>query len=271
MIQINLLDSAQSKNHKRAVVDKPMPAGGVSFVVIAAVILMIALNGAVGWTCWSAISDSSNKYEAVAAKYKKVQGQIDSKMKTADEVRKFREVVSNQMDVLRTLDPPDRILWSQKINMLASLIPSDVFIDEVRINEDVQMVETEASRKAIETWKKSNDQKKGAQPKQVFRPVLRYHLTLSGLAMGEDHDAQNNNVMAFQRALNEYQTTDAVGHAHRFMDGFQQEMQFEVIKGEVYEGVAVNKFVFKLTTVPFGEEKAKPAPAPEKRVASAAK
>lgn len=264
MIQINLLDVSQTKGQRTASVSIP---GGGSFIVAAAVILMLGLNAALGWMAWSTIADSHAKYAKVRAEVKTVEGQIAAKVKDAESVKKFREVIANQMDVLRSLDPPDRILWSQKINMLASLIPSSVFIDDIRINEDVQMVETEASKKAAADWKNSKSAKKGPEPKKAFRPVIRYRLTLSGLAEGEDNIAQFNNVMAFQRALNEHQTVDASGHAQRFMDGFQKEMQFDLIKGDTYEGVGVNKFVFKLTTLPFGEEKSK-QPA-EARIAAA--
>lgn len=267
MIQINLLDSSQSKSQRSAAMS--VSSGGGSFLLAIAIVVMIGLNLALAWTALSTIAASRSKLVKVRGELASVQRQIDSKTKQAEEIKTFRDVVTNQMDVLRSLDPPDRILWSQKINMLASLIPSSVFIDDVRINEDVQMVETEASKKAGADWKASTNKKKGPEPKKAYRPVIRYHLTLSGVAEGEDNIAQFNNVMAFQRALNEHRMVDPAGHAQRFMDGFQKEIQFHMIKGDEYEGVQVNKFVFELTTLPLGEEK--PRQTAEPRIASATK
>lgn len=268
MIQINLLDPAQVKGGRKSIAAIPSGASGAgSFIVAAAVVLALGLNLALGWSAWQRVAVSQAACARVKSDYKSVQAEIDAKTKDADQVRKFREVVANQMDVLRSLDPPDRILWSQKINMLASLVPAAVFVDEVRVNEDVQMVETDASKTAIENWKKNTKNNKGPQPKQVFRPVIRYHMVLVGLAMGKDNIEQFNNVMAFHRALTGHRTVDAAGHAQRFMDGFESDVKFDVIKGEVYEEVPVNKFVFKLTTLPLGDEpRQKPA---EARVASA--
>src|SRR5690606_36431461 len=148
-------------------------------------------------------------------------------MGQAEQVRKFREVVNNQMDVLRSLDPPDRILWSEKLNMLAGLIPPDVFLDEVKVVERVDLVETEQSKAAREAWRKNDNSKKGPEPKIVYRPVISYNLFITGLALGDNHVEQFNNVMAFHKAMIDHEEPARGGETRRFMDGFRDEIQFE--------------------------------------------
>jgi hypothetical protein len=174
-------------------------------------------------------------------------------MTLADQIKQYREIVANQMDVLRSLDPPDRILWCEKINMLANLIPQNVFLAEVKIQENVKMVETEQSKAAREKWEKSKNKEKIKEPPMVQKPVINYDVHLTGLGLGKDNVEQMQNVTAFHRAITEYTETDEKGTRH-FMDGFANNIEFESVEATVYEGTPVNKFIFKLTTKPMGED-----------------
>ncbi len=254
MIRINLLDSTQQKKARRGATPGAATGRAGAALVVFVALAFLTLDGTLAWRMWSQVDRSKRELKAAVAEHAELERKISLQTNEAAEVSRFREVVANQMDVLRSLDPPDRILWSQKINMLASLTPNNVFLDEIRIAEMVEEVETEASKQAIENWRKSTDKNKGPQPAPVRRPVIRYRLVLTGLATGEDHIEQFDNVMAFYRSMIDYQMVDTQGQPQRFMDGFHREMEFEEIKGEVYEGVGVNKFIFRLTTLPMGEE-----------------
>lgn len=255
MIKINLLP--QNMANSRAT--GPQKANSPMTIVIMAGVLMAVLNGLAGWLAFSSVIAAKDDVDRVQAKYDKINKQIETRVKEADEVRKFREVVKNQMDVLRSLDPPERLLWSEKMNMLANLMPPDVFVSEILVTEKVEMVETDASKAAHMKWEKL-DKKKGPEPGKVNRPLITYEMKLTGLALGKDSTEQLNNVVKFHTALNSYKMTDAQGKERRFMDGFNPTIEMGGTLTTVYEGTAVDQFIFTLKTKAIGaEEQKKPA------------
>ena len=149
MIQINLLDQSQAKNRtRRARVGGGGGANGSTgnLIVAVAALAMLALNGGVAWTAFQKVYSAGDEARNLSRKIRTVENQIAKSYQSSQQIRDFEEVVNNQKEVLRTLDPPDRILWCEKINMLANLIPSNVFVSQIDINEVVVMVETDQSR-----------------------------------------------------------------------------------------------------------------------------
>ncbi|HOE96373.1 MAG TPA: hypothetical protein PLS90_05570 [Candidatus Sumerlaeota bacterium] len=277
MIQINLLENSSTRHRARTAAagggaaggaGTGAGAGGLGAIVWLALILVLGANGGLGWIAWSKVKVAGDEFRAAERKQKQIEEQIEKQLTEAEQVRKFREVINNQLDVLRSLDPPDRILWSQKVNMLANLIPANVFLTELDIQEDVTMVETEASKAAREAWKKSKAEDKGKEPQPVMRPVIKYIVRLTGVALGNDAHQQFENVTRFHHAMINHVEEDAQGGTVRFMDGFQSNIEFEKVEATVYQGTPCNAFTFKLTTHPMGQQEN--APAAEKRqVASA--
>lgn len=260
MIRINLLDQGTIKGSRPGKA-APLGAsrsssagGGGSMLVMLVAIGMLAINGAAFFYAWGNVQASNRRVSAIETKVASVKKEIGLKEQEAAQLQHYREVLANQMDVLRSLDPTDRILWCEKINMLANLIPANVFIAEVKISEDVKMVETEQSKKARETWAKSKSKTKGKEPEVVTRPVISYVVRLTGLALGKDNVEQFNNVLAFHKAMTEHELVGRNGAKVRFMDNFNENIEFESVEATLYEGTPVNKFIFKLTTKPMGEE-----------------
>src|SRR5690606_10492980 len=140
-----------------------------------------------------------------------------------------------------------------KINMLANLVPANVFLTEVKVQEQVEMVETEASRLAREKWENTDKKDRGEQPEAVRRPVIHYDLTISGMAPGRDSTQMFDNALEFHRAMIAPQMVDTDGLTRRFMDGFVNNLDVGSIEADVHEGQRVNKFVFKLRTEDVGE------------------
>jgi hypothetical protein len=275
MIQINLLDQTGSKAARTSTA--PLVAGGPrsngnggglgAMLVPVFILAMLLVNGGLGWMAWQNVSASNRQYAEVQLAQRKVKTEISKKMDQAEQIKKYREVVANQMDVLKSLDPSDRILWCEKLNMLSDLVPQNVFLAEVKINEDVKMVETAQSKAAREKWEQSKDKTKLKEPPMVQKPVISYIVRLTGLALGKDNVEQMQNVTAFHRAITEFAEKDTRGAAHRFMDGFNNNIEFESVEATTYEGTPVNKFIFKLTTKPMGEDSPKTAADATKKVA----
>jgi hypothetical protein len=260
MIQINLLDQpgskgkpgAQGVSFSSAARPGGSPAGGI--LIVLALALLLALDGGLFYYAYSQVEASTAALNTVKAKQKKLKSEIEKKTAMADQVRQYREVVANQMDVLKSLDPPDRILWCEKINALSNLMPPNVFLAQFKVDENVKMVETQQSVEARAKWAKSPKKGSTKEPAAVQKPVISYSVLLVGLALGKDNVEQMQNVTAFHKALIDNSEQDAAGKTRRFMDGFNDNIEFESVEATMYEGTPVNKFIFRLTTKPMGSD-----------------
>lgn len=253
MIQINLLEKTTNQSRRRV---KTSSGGGIgNLLLIVAVVVMVSLNGVSGWWAFNKVNVARTDAMQIKQQIDDLQAKIDAKHSDSEAIARFEEVITNQKHVLASLDPSDRILWCQKINQLAELMPSSVFLDEIVVEEIVRMIETEESKKARAAWEKKPQAERGPEPETVKKPVIHYELTLQGLASGRDNVEQFDNVLAFQRALVGHEMTTESGESVRFMNGFEEQIDFESIEATVYEGMPVNQFVFKLKTIPMGEDK----------------
>lgn len=262
MIQINLLDQPGAKTTKVSSAAgsafsapaKPSGSPAVTVVVLLLAGVLLVVNAGAAYFAYSNVLQSENSLEQVKNSQKKLKDEIAHKMSQAEQIRHYREVVSNQMDVLRSLDPPNRILWCEKINELSDLMPPKVFLSEIKVTENSKMVETQQSKDARANWEKSPKKSKLPPPPVVQKPVISYDVFVTGLALGRDNVEQMKNVTAFHKALIENSGVDASGKPIHFMDGFNDNIEFESLEATLYEGTPVNKFVFKLTTKPSGED-----------------
>lgn len=267
MIQINLLQETGRKASSRkksgaAAVRRP-GGGGPSPLFLLTLVAALLLNGLAGYYYYNQISAARIEYEDAKASRDKYKREIEQNLSKAEEVRKFREVVENQMDVLRTLDPPERILWCEKLNMISNLMPPNVFLSDLEVTEQVEMVETEESRAAHAAWEKTPPEKRGKEPAIVKKPILNYVLRLTGLALGADNVEQMNNIMKLHNALMTHEAKDPMGQRRRFMDGFQETIEFGTIEATNHEGEPVNRFQLTLISHKMGGAAPKAGPKPE--------
>lgn len=247
MIQINLLpDSTKAKSKPKKRSSSSISTGGPIIVLFA----LVAFGGvgALGFASWNSVHKVKANFLKLRAEKQAVEKEVDQFSSKAKEIKRLRQLFTNQWEVLQSLDPPDRILWAEKVNMLAELMPTDVFLTKVELEENVVEVEIESSIQARQAWEKGG--KKGDKPEVVKKPVITYDFTLTGLATGDDNVEQFDNVIKFHDALVSAESTNARGETRRFMDRFDPNVEFETVEAVLYEGVPVNKFIFKLRTQP---------------------
>lgn len=261
MIQINLLPTTDRKGGAAKKAEKVKSVGGAfeSLVVLVFAGATFAVVGATGYLSWNKVHQTKVAYHKLESEKKQIESEIDKFSDKAKEVQRMREIFDNQWEVLQSLDPPNRILWSEKINMLADLIPADVFLTKLHLEEHVTDVEIESSIEAREKWEAGG--KKGPKPPVVKKPVITYTFRITGLATGSDNVEQFDNVIKFSDAIVAHESTDARGNKTRFMDNFSPNIDFEELEATLYEGTPVNQFTFRLTTEPMGKDE-KPASKP---------
>lgn len=253
MIQINLLPGTENKGKAKGKGPvKEGPSGGAfeGFLILMFGLVVFSAVGAAGYTSWSSVHEEKVKFERLDAQKKAVDKEVSTLSPQAKEIAHMRDVFNSQWEVLQSLDPPNRILWCEKINMLANLIPSDVFLTKLDLTEQVVDVETQASIDARTKWESAG--KKGEKPPVAKRPVISYTLRLTGIATGADNVEQFDNVIKFHDALIANESVDAKGAKHHFMDNFDPNISFETVQANLYEGQPVNQFTFRLQTKAIG-------------------
>ncbi len=258
MIQINLLPEAEGRARRARPARAAAPGGALATaVVVAAGVAVAAVIGGVfyQWS-WLPRVEAQKALKEAEDERTRVQTQINRLSPEASEIREARARLDQQLEILNALDPPQRVLWSQKFNMLAHLIPAEVFLNRMELTEQVVEVETEDSKRRRREWEEAG-RPRDRRPVVVKKPVVTYTLRVNGLASGADNVEQLNNMMKFHDALQAYE--DESGN--RFIDGFNADIGVDLARASVYEGFNVTEFTFVLKTIPAGAE-ATPARSP---------
>lgn len=253
MIEINLLPETERKGRAAAgaATRKPGAAAGsgmegLAVLGFAALVTIVVVAG--GLFALSKVRAAEQLVAVKQQELKKVENEIQKHAKEARQIRRMREVLNNQWEVLQALDPPDRILWAEKLDMLANLMPPNVFLTNINVKENLVEVETEASIRNRRRWE-AND-KQGPRPPVVKKPIITYQLGLKGLTTGSDNVEQFDNVLKFHQALVNHELVDDKGVKRGFMDGFNPNIEFESVRATLYQGFPVNEFSFRMRTKP---------------------
>lgn len=255
MIEVNLLPESELKGRAKRKTPKKAtnPGGGMaSLAIFVFAVGCMSAVGATGYYSWNQVHAAKAKVGVLQADKRVVDGEIEKLADEAQEIRHLREVFSNQWEILQSLDPPKRVLWCEKINMLSDLIPPDIFLTDLKVQEHVVEVEIQSSIDARMKWEADN--RKGPQPPRAMKPVITYTLTLVGVATGADNNEQFDNANNFQKALASHVGVNAQGEKTRFMENFDPVIDFRSLEATLYEGVPVNQFTYILRTRPISSE-----------------
>lgn len=257
MIRINLLPGAEKKGRAAGRAAAPVAAGGGSFTPLAMVVLVLFLgvDGFLLWSGYNTIQKSEKRIVEKKAEQAKIEKELAELGPEAVQIEYEMRLFDTQLEILRSLD--NRILWSQKLNMMAKLIPPSVFLSEIAITENFREVEIKSSVEARKKFEQSKGKERGEKPEVVKKPVVSYTLRLSGLATGSDSVQQLDNVSKFHDALVTFEEKDGKGETVRFMDNMKPSIEFEFVEAYVYERkYPVQRFAFTLSSVAIGDDEA---------------
>ena len=87
--------------------------------------------------------------------------------------------------MLNVLDPPNRLLWTEKLNIISDLRPENIYITQLEVTENVNQIETVASKRAIADWdeaKEDGEPLETPRPRPVKVPIITQELTLTGVS-----------------------------------------------------------------------------------------
>src|SRR5690606_21172648 len=108
--------------------------------------------------------------------------EIEQKEEQFEELQEMERVLRNQIALLETLDPPDRLFWAEKLNLLPLYVPDGVFLTTIEVTESSREVETADSRRLQDEWRRKPARSRGPQPPQEFQTIITQQLELEGVS-----------------------------------------------------------------------------------------
>ncbi|OQB22650.1 MAG: hypothetical protein BWY12_00691 [candidate division BRC1 bacterium ADurb.Bin183] len=247
MIKINLLPPEKIKAKKDSSRASAPPSSATPFVAIILILVYIVAIAFAYWVIKTKMDDDK-KVVSLTQNRDNLKKNVESRQKEFKELLDLRMMLSNQIEILKSLDPPDRLLWAEKINMMADIVPKGVYLTNIVVTEDLQEVETEESKNARITWEKGG--KKGNAPPSVKKPLVTQTLAISGVTWHEDADQRLQLIMKFHDGMKNYSNRGSNGKTRNFMDNFQDLIGIEGTYEETVAGRPINRFKLILKTKP---------------------
>ncbi|MCX7000914.1 MAG: hypothetical protein NT106_11570, partial [Candidatus Sumerlaeota bacterium] len=218
MIKINLLPPEMTKFKKESVKIFKVPSDTTPIVIIVLIIVFIAVFSIVYSVVHKKLKDD-REVSTLQAERETLKKDVESKQKQFKDLIGLRTILASQMEILKALDPPNRLLWAEKINMLAEIVPPGVYLTNMDVSEDIREAETQESMKIREAWIKGG--KKGAEPPQINKPIVTQTLAIEGITWADAADQRIQLIMKFHDAIRNYSKRGMDGSTRRFMDNFQ--------------------------------------------------
>lgn len=276
MIKINLLP--QDSKGKQRTTRQPGRAGAHTRVVgdnisplvwlfLAGIYIVVVVSAYFTFTPMVRIVSEKNMKIEEHAKLKK---EVKAIEETFEKLKETAEIAKMQAEVIDVLMPKNPLLWSEKLNQLALLIPNKVYMTSFSMNEKVTEKETAESKKARKDWKKNPF---GEEPRVMKRPIITNSITINGVTVGDESDRRLKLILDFIDALKYYDWNTAraeagnviaatqgtlknksafVASTRKFGDHFKPNIKLGTISTTSYGGVVVSKFRLDLTTKPVG-------------------
>ncbi len=249
MIKINLLPQELQKGKKDRTPSAAAkaPVSGMPLVVGVLILAFVAA----GFTGYKVIGKKVREDRAVRALTNERDAkkkEVESKQQEFKELMELKTLLENQIEILNALDPPHRLLWSEKINMIAEVIPKNVFVTNLKMTELVQEEETNESKMRRETWTKAGA--KGTPPPTIKKPKITQTLVISGITWADDPEQRLALILKFHDAMKEHTMPGFDGKPRRFMDNFKDQIRIEPTWVDRMAGRAVNRFKLVLVTEP---------------------
>jgi Tfp pilus assembly protein PilN len=297
MIKINLLPPELQGKKGRAKA-RPAVFGGISPAVGTALMAGVLVVLLAAWIIvgygliWSPISKAEAKESGMNAECDKQKKDLETKKAGYEKDFAEWKLMQDQKEILQELKPANRLLWSEKLNMLVNLVPQDVYITGVEVTEKVDLVETESSKEARAAYAKKKkesetavlDEKQkaakvralGPEPKMIPKQVISQTLIIKAATLiREDGSDRIAKVSEFERNMQQYEMKNAKGEVRRFKDFFEKTQDDEqkmavnmgLMEQKLLDGVFVWAFEFSVNTEkpPVTETKTEEKPAAPRR------
>jgi hypothetical protein len=226
MIRVNLLPkelSSRQPGGKRPA--KAAGAGGsaiVSFLIMVIAVGSIGGSGYYAWTTYDTHEKAVEKRAGLEKDKKSKRAEADNKQREFTELRAKFDRAIDKARVLLMLDPPDRLLWAEKLNMLADMRPDGIALIDVKLIEEVKLVETPESIRMRQEFDKLEAKAKRGQTKPTAKkvPLISQIFSITGVAYNQQQPKRLEDINNFSQMIESYYVTMDDRAIRRFMDGF---------------------------------------------------
>lgn len=248
MIKINLLPQEMAGGRAGA----GAPSGGAGSALVFMILLIVfVLDAAIAGVLFVNWNKAKSEYESVKKQSDAVAKELKETEVLYSETKSSLERMSKLIAVARALDPPDRLLWSRKLNALPLLVPEGVFLTQVQVKQKVSEKETPESLKRRNEWEKSTNKNKGPAPIKEMVPLYQQTLTVDGVAYVQDgtDNQRLQQIVRFQGNLRDGKVKLPFDkETTSFMDGFIPTVIPSPLSGTQLEGRDVTNFKFTINT-----------------------
>ena len=247
MIKVNLLPTDGAKGQKKRQIAAPKPS-----IVVVLILAIVYL--AVGTEVYVVAKNRLGMFNEKKKKFdekEKILKDIEDLEEQFEKLKEIKGLIYNQVEILRALKTSDRILWSEKINMLSAMIPENVYITKMKMKEKQEPIVTQESQEKIKEWETLPEDEKASIPKPepIFKPLITQTIIIDGISRGGSPEECLVCIVDFQKAMNSYKETRRDGTVSKFRDIFDKIEMGDTYMSAV-EDVEVRKFQFILTTQP---------------------
>jgi len=257
MIRINLLPEKETKKRRR-VVERPTPQRKVSpLTVLVALLIVAAIAGYYYYGIRRPLAAKHKRKTELELKIKNLDKQIAKIRDSVAGLKAAESITKDMLNIVYALDPPDRILWSEKLNQISDLVPDNVYITRITVTETIKKKETLESQKRRREWAAAHKKRKGRRksattekaPAPVYYPEITQTLTIRAIAYSENESDRIRLINEFYDNLMSG-TNPQAKISEDFMKGFKGTIEYGDIAPKVVGGRQVAEFSFKLRTKP---------------------
>lgn len=247
MIKINLLP--QDMSGGKGAVAGEQSSGAMLVVLI--LVFVFGANAALAGYLYMSGNEASRRLVAVEAEHKEITEKLNKQQVTFRANNASLERMKRLISVAEQLDPPERVLWARKLNMLPMLVPDGVFLTELNVTQQSREVETPESIKRRNEWSKK---KTGPQPEVERIRNIQQTLLMSGIAyVADGSDNQRlQQINTFYRNLQSKPVKLPFDQEEaNFMVGFAGRPDVaSAVTTQTFDGRQVSSFSFSLKTKP---------------------
>jgi len=248
MIKINLLPPEMAKSKRERVGIAAIPSSATPFVAVILIVAYIIV-GAFAYRIINAKRIRDNEVKQLTQEREKLKKEVQDKQVKFRELMELKTLVTNQLEILGALDPPNRLYWSEKMNMLADLVPKGVYLTNITVSEQIAETETEASKQRRATWVQSGS--KGAAPPVIKKPVITQTLNIAGITWSDDPEQRLQLIIRFHDAMKNYSYVGHNNQERHFMDNFENLIRIDPTYVDSVSARTINRFRLILRTKPF--------------------
>ncbi len=268
MIKTNLLPPELQKQRrgKSKKAAGPKSSGGGAYILFLLLIFLV-FGAAIGGSAFMMITKLKEASEEASTQEEKADDEErrykDRYKEYQEQLKEYREMLLKQ-EILDSLMPVDGLLWAEKLNMLAKLVPDQVYITDIRISESITMVETKSYQEALKDWEeaskaaKAKDEKVPPKPKVTKKPSITHRVNISAITPYDPVGMKHRDLVSeFRKNIQTYSEPDPLGDGEiSFKQSFKlntaNEVSIDTPSQEVktVDGQDVWAFTLGLSTIP---------------------